>query len=164
MTKKKNSIAGKELSFRSKMINWAKGRDYCAIPVPSTITKKLGTKAAVLVMAQVNGSEPFKVSLFPAGDGKHFIRVRKKVRQEANLNEGDSVKVKILVLDRDTDSVIPKDLKKALCDEEVLEHFKAITPGARNYLIRRIDDAVKPETRKKRIEEAVEAAYEKMEK
>lgn len=164
MAKKKNTMAGKEITFRSNMINWAKGKDYCAIPVPSSVTKKLGTKAAVLVMAQVNDSEPFKVSLFPAGEGKHFIRVRKRVRQAANLSEGDSVKVHILVLDREADSVLPKDLEKALRDEEVLEDFKAITPGARNYLIRRIDDAAKLDTRNKRIEEAIEAAYEKREK
>lgn len=131
MAKKKNTIARKEITFRSKMINWAKGKDYCAIPVPNSVTKKLGTKAAVLVLAQVNDSEPFKVSLFPAGEGKHFIRVRKRVRQAANLSEGDSVNVHILVLDREADSVLPKDLEKALRDEEVLEDFKTITPGAR---------------------------------
>lgn len=38
------------------------------------------------------------------------------------------------------------------------------TPGARNYILRRIEDAAKPETREKRIQEAVEAAHEKREK
>src|ERR1700754_4779553 len=94
---------GKELSFQSKMENWAEGMDYCAIPVPAIVTKALGTTTAVLVMARVNSSEPFKVSLFPAGGGKHYIRVRKKVRTEAKLKEGDRVKVRILVLDRDAD-------------------------------------------------------------
>jgi len=158
---KKSPAAGKELSFQSKMENWAEGMDYCAIPVPASVTKALGTTAAVLVMAKVNDSEPFKVSLFPSGGGKHYIRVRKKVRTEANLKEGDRVKVRIRVLDRDADAVIPKDVEKALRAEGVLNDFKAITPGARNYLLRRIDDASKPETREKRIQEAIEAAYKK---
>lgn len=162
--KKRSPLAGKELSFRSKLINWAEGMDYCATPVPSSVTKKLGTTAAILVMARVNDSEPFKVSLFPAGEGKHFIRVRKKVRLTAKLKESDPVKVHLLVLDRDTDASIPDDLEKALRAEDVLADFKAITPGARNYLIRRIDDAAKPDTRKKRIEEAVEAAHERRER
>src|SRR5262245_60060746 len=155
---RKNSVTGKELSFVSKVENWAEGMDYCAIPVPAGITKALGTTAAVLVMARVNNSEPFKVSLFPAGGGKHYIRVRKKVRMEAKLKEGDRVKVRILVLDREADATIPKDLEKALRAEGVLDDFKAITPGARNYILRRIDNAAKPETREKRIQEAVEAA------
>ena len=153
-----------KLSFRSKMENWAEGKDYCAIPVPASVTRALGTYAAVLVMARVNGSEPFKVSLFPVGEGKHFLRVRKKVRKEANLQEGDRVEVQIQVLDRDADATIPKDLERALRAERVLDDFKAITPGARNYLLRRIDDAAKRETREKRILEAVEAAHRKREK
>ena len=158
------AAAGKELSFQSKMENWAEGMDYCAIPVPASVTKALGTTAAVLVMARVNNSEPFKVSLFPSGGGKHYIRVRKKVRTDAKLKEGDRVKVRIQILDRDADATIPKDLEKALRAENVLADFKAITPGARNYIIRRIDDAAKPETREKRIQEAVEAAHERREK
>lgn len=146
------------------MENWAEGKDYCAIPVPASVTRALGTYAAVLVMARVNGSEPFKVSLFPVGEGKHYLRVRKKVRKEANLQEGDRVEVQIQVLDRDADATIPKDLERALRAERVLDDFKAITPGARNYLLRRIDDAAKRETREKRILEAVEAAHRKREK
>lgn len=167
MAKKKQiekSVTGKQLSFQSKLENWAEGMDYCAIPVPTSVTKSLGTKAAVLVMARLNKSEPFKVSLFPVGGGKHYIRVRKKVRMQANLKVGDRVKVTIEILDRDADAVMPKDLEKALRAEDVLADFKSITPGARNYIIRRIDDAAKPETRKKRIDEAVEAALEKREK
>ena len=153
-----------KLSFRSKMENWAEGMDYCAIPVPASVTRALGTYAAVLVMARGNGSEPFKVSLFPVGEGKHYLRVRKRVRKEANLQEGDRVEVQIQVLDRDADATIPKDLERALRAERVLDDFKAITPGARNYLLRRIDDAAKRETREKRILEAVEAAHRKREK
>ena len=161
---KKSPTAGKKLSFQSKMENWAEGMDYCAIPVPASVTKALGTTAAVLVMAQVNRSEPFKVSLFPIGGGKHYIRIRKKIRTEAGLKEGDRVRVRILVLDRDADATIPRELEKALRSEGVLDDFKAITPGARNYILRRIDDAAKPETREKRIQEAVEAAQQKREK
>jgi translation initiation factor IF-1 len=160
----KKNIEGKKFTFQSKLANWAEGMDYCAIPVPASVTKALGTTAAVLVMATVNNSKPFKVSLFPAGGGKHYIRVRKKVRLEVNLNEGDRVKVNIHVLDRDKDAAIPKDLEKTLRAEGVLKDFKAITPGARNYIIRRIEDAAKAETRVKRIQEAVKAAYEKREK
>lgn len=154
---------GKKFSFQSKLENWAEGMDYCAIPVPASITKKLGTKSAVLVMARVNSSEPFKVSLFPAGGGKHYLRVRAKVRKAANLREGDRVKVQITVLDR-ADIVIPKDLAAALRSEGVSRDFDAITAGKKNYILRRIDDAAKPETRVNRIREAVEEAHRNREK
>lgn len=154
---------GKQLVFQSKLENWAEGMDYCAIPVPASITRVLGTKAAVLVMARVNGSEPFKVSLFPAGGGQHYIRVRRKVRKEADLKEGDRVKVHITVLDR-ADIIIPEDLAAALLTEGVTDDFNELTPGKKNYIIRRIDDASKPGTRAKRIQEAVEEAHRDREK
>jgi translation initiation factor IF-1 len=154
---------GKQLTFESKLENWAEGMDYCAIPVPASVTKALGTKSAVLVMARVNTSKPFKVSLFPAGGGQHYIRLRAKVRKEAKLKEGDRVKVRITVLDR-ADITIPKDLASALRAERVAADFDALTAGKKNYIIRRIDDASKSETRKKRIQEAVEEAHRGREK
>lgn len=150
--------AGKTLKFESKLENWEKGMDYCAIPVPAKITEALGTHAAVLVMAVINGSEPFQVSLFPVGGGKHYIRVRKKVRIEAGLKEGDKVKVQITVQDR-ADIDLPDDLLKALKEESAEEEFHALTPGKKNYEIRKINEAAKAETRKKRIAEAIQLAF-----
>lgn len=150
--------AGKKLSFNSTLENWEKGMDYCAIPVPAKITEALGTHAAVLVMASINGCEPFQVSLFPVGGGKHYIRVRKKVREQAGIKEGDKVIVQITVQDR-ADLDLPDDLVKALKAEEALEEFNALTPGKKNYEVRKINNASKPETRKKRINEAIELAF-----
>jgi Domain of unknown function (DUF1905)/Bacteriocin-protection, YdeI or OmpD-Associated len=150
--------AGRKLTFKSKLEQWAEGMDYCAIPVPAKITAALGTKRAVLVMARINDSAPFKVSLFPVGGGKHYIRVRKKVRKEANLNEGDRVLVLITVLDRE-DIEVPRDLTTALRNSRGSARFDALTASKKNYMIRRIDDAAKPETRAKRVREAVEQAF-----
>lgn len=36
----------RELLFQSKLENWAEGMDYCAIAIPQTITKSLGTPNA----------------------------------------------------------------------------------------------------------------------
>ena len=92
--------AGQQLSFRASLENWAAGMDYCAVPVPAKITQALGTKGPVLVMAQVNDSAPFKVSLFPVGGGQHYMRIKAKIRQETKTKSGDRVRVRITVLDR----------------------------------------------------------------
>ena len=134
--------------------------DYCAVPVPAEITEALGTKGPVLVMARVNNSEPFKVSLFPVGGGQHYIRIKASVRQETSTMTGDCIRVRITVLDR-ADVAIPDDLMSALVAEGVADGFKSLPPGKQNFTIRRIDDAAKPETRQKRIEEAVLAAHER---
>ncbi len=156
---KPSSTPKKQLTFQSKMENWAEGMDYCAIPVPAKITKALGTKSAVLVMARVNGSEPFQVSLFPIGGGKHYIRVRAKVRKTAGLKGGDQVRVQITVLDR-AKVVIPQDLMTELKAKGSLKDFNSLTPGRKNYAVRRINDATLPATRMKRIQETIKLSRE----
>ena len=136
--------------------------DYCAVPVPAKITQALGTTGPVWVMAQVNESEPFQVSLFPVGGGKHYIRIKAKVRQETNTKTGDRIRVRFTVLDR-ANVDIPEDLMSALVAEGMVAAFKSLPPGKQNFIIRRIDDAVKPETREKRIQEAVVAAHQRRE-
>ena len=151
---KTSKAAGTQLSFEATLENWAEGMDYCAVPVPATITAALGTQAAVLVMARVNDSEPFKVSLFPVGGGRHYIRIKAKVRKETRTKTGDPVHVHITVLDR-ADVTYPADVLSALRAAGATAAFKALPPGRQNFIIRRIDEAVKPETRQKRIREAV---------
>jgi Domain of unknown function (DUF1905)/Bacteriocin-protection, YdeI or OmpD-Associated len=154
---------GRQFFFQAKLENWAEGMDYCAVSVPEKITKSLGTKGAVLTFTRVNSSEPFKVSLFPVGGGRHYIRIKSKVRKETNTKVGDKVRIRFTVLDR-ADIVLPKDLLKVLREEGVTEDFTSLPPGEQNFILRRIDDACKPATREKRIQEAVESAYKRREK
>ncbi len=151
---KSSSIAGKELSFEATLENWAEGLDYCAVPVPANITAALGTQAAVPVIACLNDSAPFKVSLFPVGGGRHYIRIRAKVRKETRTKTGDRVQIRITVLDRAA-VTYPADLLSALRAAGATKDFKALPPGRQNFIIRRIEEAVKPETRQKRIHDAV---------
>ena len=158
---KRSPDAGQQLSFEAVLENWAEGMDYCAVAVPAEITQALGTKGPVLVMARVNDSAPFQVSLFPVGGGQHYIRIKAKVRQETQTKTGDCVRVRVTVLDR-ADVAIPEDLMIALRAGGATEAFKALPPGKQNFMIRRIADAAKPETRAKRIQEVVEAAHQRI--
>jgi hypothetical protein len=153
---KNSPIAGKELSFEATLENWAEGMDYCAVPVPAKITEALGTHSAVPVIACLNDSTPFKVSLFPVGGGRHYIRIRAKVRKETCTKTGDPVHIRITVLDRAA-VTYPADLLSALRAEKATSDFKALPPGRQNFIIRRIEEAAKPETRQKRIQDAVKA-------
>lgn len=158
----KGPQAGQTLSFDARLENWAEGMDYCAVAVPADITRALGTKGPVLVMARVNDSKPFKVSLFPVGGGKHFIRIKAKVRSETRTQTGDHIRIRITVLDR-ADVQIPDDVRQALEVASATDDFAALPPGKRNFLLRRIDEVARAETRVKRIGEAVQAAQKSRE-
>lgn len=157
---KSGPVAGQHLSFHAVLENWAEGMNYCAVAVPATITAALGTTGPVLVLAQVNESEPFQVSLFPVGGGQHYLRIKAKVRQETKTTTGDRIRVRLTVLDR-TQVKIPDDLRRALAADEETEAFTSLPSGKQQYIIRRIDEAVKPATRARRIQAAVAAAVQR---
>lgn len=154
------SLIGRQFEFSAKLENWAEGMDYCAVRVPASITSSLGTKGPVLIRACVNNSEPFQVSLFPVGGGKHFIRIKSKVRKFTKTNIGDQIKLDIVVIDPD-DVDVPDDLFALLEISGMVDGFIDLPPGKKNYLIRRIGEAAKLVTREKRIQEALEAAIER---
>lgn len=154
----------KRLSFQSRLERISEEVNYFAVPVPAKITGELGTKGPVLVSARVNGSKAFRVSLHPVGGGRHSIRVKAEIRNEVKVQEGDRVRMEITVLDRAAEATLPKDLASALRAEGVLKDFESLPVGKRGFIIRKIDEAAKPETRKKRIQEAVEEAHRRREK
>jgi hypothetical protein len=154
---------GQQISFRATLENWAGGMDYCAVPVPAEVTAALGTHGPVLVMARVDESAPFQVSLFPVGGGKHYIRIRAAVRKEVGVMTGDEILIRATVLDR-AEVEMPDDLVDALKAENASDAFALLPPGKRNFLVRRINEVARAETRAKRIAEAVEAAHERRDK
>ena len=92
------------------------------------------------------------------------MRVKLEIRKAAKIKEGDRARVEFTVVDRATEaSDLPPDLVKALREEGVLKDFKLLTPGKIGFMLRLIDKAAKPETRKKRIQDAVDAAHAKKE-
>jgi hypothetical protein len=151
-------------TFESKLERISQEMNYFAISVPAKITKALATRGPVPVSARFNGSEEFFVSLFPVGGGRHYIRIKAKIREVAKLKEGSRVRVQFTLVDRVAELSIPKDLTAALREEGVMEAFNALPIGKKTFMIRKIDDAAKAETRARRIQDAVDEAHEKREK
>jgi hypothetical protein len=154
---KPNSSA-RRLTFRSKLKRIAAGMDYFALPVPEKTTLALKTHGPVPVSARVNESEAFIASLYPVGGGQHYLRVRKKICRSVHITAGDPVRVEIQIRDRRAEVTLPKDVASALHAQGVLKIFQTLPLGKRAYLLRLIQEAVKPETRRKRIQDAVTSA------
>jgi hypothetical protein len=161
----KRSLVIQKLSFQSRLERISRDANYFALSVPVKISRTLGTRGPVPVSAKVsargNDSSVFLVSLFPVGSGRHYLRVKAQIRNEAKIKEGDRVRVEITVRDHSDEISIPKDLESALRAEGVLEDFKALPNGRKSYMLRRVDEAAKPETREKRIQDAVGEAHRK---
>ena len=152
---KSESNSGKQFKFKAILERWASGMEYYAIAIPHDVTAALKTHASVPVLAQINDSETFIASLFPVGEGRHYLRIKNIICKAVQIKEKDSISVKIIVRNREDEISIPSDLKKALKEAGVVKEFNAFPVGKKSYLLRVINEAVKAETRDKRIKDLV---------
>lgn len=94
--------------------------------------------------------------------GRGVLRIKARVRQETNTKAGDRILLRLTVLDR-ADVDLPDDLVNALRADDLEEAFASLPPGKRNFIVRRINDAARPDTRERRVQEGVQAAQQRKE-
>lgn len=143
-------------SFQSVLERIARGMEYYAVSIPKKVTDSLGTRGPVPVQVVVNNSEPFLASLYPVGEGRHFLRVKNKICKSLKIKEGDLVQVDVVVRDRLSEIFIPGDLCTALKLSDASQEFDNLPLGKKSFMLRSIAEAVKPETRAQRIRVAID--------
>ena len=125
------------------------------ILIPFSVEKVFGSKARVPVRGTINGF-PFRNSVFPMGDGKHYMAVNKYMREGARAKGGDTVSI---VMEVDTEPrvvTVPADFKKALAkNKEAKAAFDKLSYTHRKKFVEWIEDAKQEETRAKRTEKAL---------
>ena len=124
------------------------------LDVPFDVKKSFGKGGRLPVKGEVNGF-PFRTSLFPRKDGKHFLLMNKKMQQGAGaILLGSKVNVS-LELDEETRTVeIPTLLKKAIEeDKDLLAYYKSFSYSMRKYFFDHVTSPKSKLTQKKRVEE-----------
>ena len=127
------------------------------ICVPFDVQKVFGTRARVPFCGTINGF-PYRSSIFPMGEGKHYMVVNAKVRAGANLKGGETVSV-TMGRDEEPRTVEPSaDFARALRgNKQARSTWDGLSYTHRREYAQWIEEAKKPETRERRIEKAVEA-------
>lgn len=144
-------------SFTATLEQW--GRTY-GVEVPTDVSVALGIGGHVAVVGRVNG-EAVQATLTPIAGARHRLLLNADVRAAARLRVGDSVEV---VISRDPSNrvpPVPDDFAAAL---DILtsarQRFDNWPPSHRREILLWIADAVKPETRSRRIARAVARVME----
>ena len=126
------------------------------LTVPFDVAADYGAKGQVKVKGTVNGA-PFRGSLMPHGDGRHFLVVNKALRVKAGATQGSVVRVR---LERDTAPravSVPRDLKQALAgNPQAAAAFKNMPYSHKKEYVDYIGEAKKAETRLRRIAATIE--------
>jgi hypothetical protein len=110
-------------------------------------------------MASVEGTLnglAFRATLEPDGQGGHWLKVDRKMREAARAEAGDVVTLEIAPTAEEPEPRVPTDLRKALAaaDPKTRAVWSDITPAARRDWIHWITSPKRPETRARRIENA----------
>jgi len=90
--------------------------------------------------------------------GRHLIGLSHANRAAAGVEIGTMVGVEIELDTSPRVAVVPSDLAKALTTDQLAKDaFEALTESQRREHVRRIEEAKKPETRARRIENLIAA-------
>ena len=125
------------------------------LTLPREATAQLPSRGMISVKGTFNGLA-FRATLEPDGQGGHWLKVDRKLREAAGAEAGDVITLEITPVAEEPEPRVPADLRKALA----AAHPKArtvwsdITPVARRDWIQWIESAKREETHVKRIESA----------
>ena len=119
--------------------------------LPAAASAKLPTRSMVSVEGQFAG-QPFQATLEPDGQGSHWLRVERELRETAGVAAGDTVSLVLTPMAQEPEPKLPPDLRTALAAHPAARAtWDDITAVARRDWIHWISSGKKEETRIKRI-------------
>ena len=133
----------------------AKAVSWTFLTLPNEASAKLPSRSMTSVEGTFNGLA-FQATLEPDGQGGHWLKVDRKMREEAGAEAGDVVTLEIAPVAEEPEPRVPADLRKALAAASpgARKVWSDITPIARRDWIHWIVSAKQAETRARRIRTA----------
>lgn len=139
-------------SFTVKLQKW--GRVF-GVEVPTDVSVSFGVGGHVPVAGRINDTS-FHGVLLPIGGARHRLLVNAEVRGAARIEVGDSIDIAISHDPSNRVPPIPDDFAVALdAVDTARNRFDTWPPSHRREILLWIADAVKPETRARRIARAL---------
>ncbi len=128
------------------------------VSIPAAVSKAIGRRGIVPVVASVNDVAEVHASIIPCGGGRHRLRLNAATRDAADAKLGGRLSVRLWVDENPVADPVPPDLARALRDLEALDAFRRMPVGRQNHILRWLEAAVKEVTREKRLAQIVEGA------
>ena len=133
-----------------------KGAAWTFLVLPASASAKLPTRSMTSVEGTLDG-QPFQATLEPDGQGSHWLKVPRALRESAGAEVGDTVALEIAPVEKEPEPRVPADLRKALADNPAARStWSDITPVARRDWIAWMTSGKKAETRGKRLAVAID--------
>lgn len=127
------------------------GATWTFLVLPSGASAKLPARGMVTVEGALAG-QSFQATLEPDGEGSHWLKVDKALRESAGVEAGDTVALEVAPVQEEPEPKVPPDVREALADHPAaMATWQDITAIARRDWIHWITSGKKAETRAKRI-------------
>jgi hypothetical protein len=144
-------------AFSSRLEQTPGGGPYY-VSIPAGVSKAIGRRGIVPIVASVNGVAEVHASIVPCGGGRHRLRLNAATRDAADAKLGGRLSVRLWVDENPVADPIPADLTRALDDVDAFEAFRQMPVGRQNHILRWLEAAVKDATRERRLTQIVEGA------
>ncbi len=141
------------MSFKARLLQPAtpKNAAWSFLVLPAAVSTKLPTRSMIAVAGSF-ARRPFNATLEPDGQGSHWLKVPRALREASGAKVGDTVALVIAPAADQPEAKVPADLRKALAaTENARERWSALTPIARRDWIQWLTSAKKAETRERRV-------------
>lgn len=147
-----------KIDFRTRLLRPAspKGAVWTFLVLPASASAKLPTRSMTTIEGTLN-DVPFQATLEPDGQGSHWLKVPKALREAAGAEVGDTVTLEITPVDKEPEPRVPADLREALkASPAAKATWAATTAVARRDWIAWMTSGRKAETRGKRLASAID--------
>ncbi|WP_133479576.1 YdeI/OmpD-associated family protein [Cognatilysobacter segetis] len=146
-------MAGNAIRFDATLLRPAspKNAAWSFVVLPAAASAKLPTRAMTPVDGTLAG-HAFRATLEPDGQGSHWLKVSRALREAAGARVGDVVRLVLVPAAVTPEPRVPPDLRKALADApQARAQWSTLTPAARRDWIQWLESAKQASTRERRV-------------
>lgn len=141
------------MRFRTTLL--LHGKSATGIEVPPEIVEALDAGRKPPVSVTING-HTFRTTVAPRAGGVFLVGVSAANREAASIAAGDEIDVDVEHDSAPRTVEVPADLRAALDEAGLGEHFDALAYSHRKQHVLAVEDAKTDATRQRRIRKAVE--------
>jgi hypothetical protein len=146
------------IKFKGVLTPTPRGGGGTLIPIPNDVAAKLGGLKGMPKVQAVIAGTPYRGSLMPMGDGTYCLGVLKSIQDAAGVGQGDTIAVELELDTAPRTVAMPADLARAIKgDKNASAAWEALSFTNKKEMALSIDGAKRPETRERRLAQAVES-------
>src|SRR5436309_3533909 len=132
--------------------------------IPFDAAKLWGKRGQIRVQGEINGF-PFSTTLFPDGQGGHFLLVNKKMLRGGKAAPGQTAKFSLQpdVSPRPVPPPVKELLHELGQSKRLLKYYESLNPSRRNDIARWVAEPKSEDSRRRRAQQIAERLMETME-